>query len=99
MISTRHVSCLIGWLLSALRPLTTSLPPSLGCGGGVLEVAADSGGSESLTLVLVFSPEAAAFEVVLRELLRSVSVTANVSLIWADGGGEHVLPLFLFFPS
>lgn len=63
----------------------------------MLEVAADSGGSESLTLVLVFTPEAAAFEVGLRELLRSVSVTSNVSLICADGGGEQVLPLFFSF--
>lgn len=90
VIITRHVLCLVGCPLSALRPLTASL----GCSGSVLEVAADSGGSESLTLVLVFTPEAAAFEVGLRELLRSVSVTSNVSLICADGGGEHVLPFF-----
>lgn len=46
--------------MSALRPLAASLR----CGDGVLEVAGDSGGSESLTLVLVFTPKAAAFEVV-----------------------------------
>lgn len=55
----------------------------------------DSGGSESLTLVPVFTPKAAAFEVGLRELLRSISVTSNVSLICADSRGEHVL-LFIF---
>lgn len=75
----------MGCLPSAPRP-----PPSV-------EVAADSGASESLTLVPVFAPEAAAFEVGLGELLRSVSVTSNVSLICADGGGEHALPPFFSF--
>lgn len=58
--------------------------------------AADYGGSESLMLVLVFAPEAAAFEAGLRELLHSVSVTSNVSLICANGGGERVLSFFSF---
>lgn len=74
--------------MSALRPLAASLR----CGDSVLD---DFGGSESLTLVPVFTPKAAAFEVGLRELLRSISVTSNGSLICTDGRGEHVL-LFIF---
>lgn len=60
----------------------------------------DSAGAESLTLVLVFAPEAAAFEALKRGWggsLRCVPAASHVSLICADGGGEHLLPpRFLF---
>lgn len=64
--------CLTAGLLSVLRPRPP--PPTTAA-------STDSAGAESLTLVLVFTPAAAAFEVGLRELLRSVSATSNVSLI------------------
>lgn len=83
---------LIRCFMSALRPLAASLR----CGDSVLD---DFGGSESLTLVPVFTPKAAAFEVGLRELLRSISVTSNGSLVCADGRGEHVLFIFLALKS
>ena len=59
------------------------------------DAATDNFGScDSLSVVLIFSPEPAAFEVRPRGLLHSVSVTPNVALIRADGRGEHVLLLF-----
>ncbi len=53
-------------------------------------MAGNFGSSESLTVVLIFSPKPAAFEVGPRGLLHFVSVllmclTSNVSLICGDG--------------
>lgn len=58
-------------------------------------MADNFGSSESLTVVLIFSLKLAAFEVGLRGLLHSVSVTSNVSLMCGDGRGVHVLLFFL----
>lgn len=66
-------------------------------GDRILEAADDFGSSESLRVVLIFTPEPAAFEVEPRGLLHSVSLTSSVSLICADGGGVNVLPLLLSY--
>lgn len=70
----------------------------LRCGDRVLEAADNFGSSESLTVVLIFSLKPFAFEVGLRGLPHSVSVTSNVSLICGDGR-EYMFSSFFFLSS
>lgn len=51
-----------------------------------------------LTVALIFFPKLRCFEVRPKGLLHSISVSSNMSLIWADGP-EYILSFFFYLSS